>query len=73
MSYAQQQANAVLNNLLDNYDRNNLDIANSIKSMTMAYQQNDAELVDQMNDAILNAKNNYIAQVSNIQAKYGLV
>lgn len=73
MSYAQQQANAVLNNLLDNYDRNNLDIANSIKSMTMAYQQSDAELVDQMNDAILNAKNNYIAQVSNIQAKYGLV
>lgn len=73
MSYAQQQANAVLNNLMDNYDRNNLDIANSIKSMTMAYQQNDAELVDQMNDAILNAKNNYIAQVSNIQAKYGLV
>ena len=73
MSYAQQQANAVLNNLMDNYDRNNLDIANSIKSMTMAYQQNDAELVDQMNDAILNAKNNYIAQVSNIQSKYGLV
>lgn len=73
MSYAQQQANAVLNNLIDNYDRNNLDIANSIKSMTMAYQQNDAELVDQMNDAILNAKNNYIAQVSNIQSKYWLV
>lgn len=73
MSYAQQQANAVLNNLMDNYDRNNLDIANSIKSMTMAYQQNDAELVDQMNDAILNAKNNYIAQVSNIQSKYWLV
>lgn len=73
MSYAQQQANAVLNNLMDNYDRNNLDIANSIKSMTMAYRQNDAELVDQMNDAILNAKNNYIAQVSNIQSKYWLV
>ena len=73
MSYAQQQANAVLNNLIDNYDRNNLDIANSIKSMTMAYRQNDAELVDQMNDAILNAKNNYIAQVSNIQSKYWLV
>ena len=70
---AQRQAKWILDDLMNNYDRSNAEIGRMIQQLTMSYRQNDAELVDQINDALLQAKNNYIANTNAIQQKYGLV
>lgn len=70
LNYIAEQAQNMLDDLMKNYDRSNQEIADGISDIIRQWEWNNDDLIRASEDALNNAKNQYLSNVMQIQQKY---
>lgn len=70
LQYVGEQAQQMLDDLQRNYDRSNKDIADWISDIIRTWQWNNDDLIRESEEALRDAKNNYLSAMIWIQNKY---
>lgn len=69
----QTQAKEILDDMTTKYERGKVQINDIKMDLVRAYERKDADMVRQLNESLVQAKNAYISGVAQLQSKYGLV
>lgn len=69
----QTQAKEILDDMTTKYERGKIQINDIKMDLVRAYERKDADMVRQLNESLVQAKNAYISGVAQLQSKYGLV
>lgn len=73
LDYVTQQAQNIIDDMVTNYDRSNLQLAEWVADILRNWEWNNEDLLKASEDALNNAKNNYTSNMLAIQQQYGTV
>lgn len=73
LDYVQEQAQQIIDDMVKNYDRANIEIADWVADILRNWQWNNEDLMKASEDALTAAKNNYTSNMLAIQQQYGTV
>lgn len=73
MNYVTEQAKQIIDDMVTNYDRSKVEIADGISDIIRNWEWNNEDLLKASEDALTMAKNNYTSNMLAIQQQYGTV
>ena len=73
LDYVAEQARNIIDDMVTNYDRSNIEIADWVADIIRNWERNNEDLLKASEDALTAAKNNYTSNMLAIQQQYGTV
>lgn len=73
LDYVTEQAKQIIDDMVTNYDRSKIEIADWVADIIRNWEWNNEDLLKASEDALTAAKNNYTSNMLKIQQQYGTV